>query len=191
MNFNRGFHYFHHPFWGFSPYFWFNTHIGHTPFRVAFSGEIPTWTAGLLSQGFRKFTSFRPQRNAKHPTFRGPEILWKFRGAVYIPHLPFVPLKNILEGVESRYLIYWLAWEGSRIIQDPNIFWELEDEGMLWKIHSRNAPLLAQMIPIDLYFSDRLKPPTRYVLPRFGCSRECRCLQSTLACLANVDGVDI
>ena len=21
------FHYFHHPFWGFSPYFWFNTHI--------------------------------------------------------------------------------------------------------------------------------------------------------------------
>ena len=24
---NRVFHYFHHPFWGFSPYFWFNTHI--------------------------------------------------------------------------------------------------------------------------------------------------------------------
>ena len=24
---HRVFHYFHHPFWGFSPYFWFNTHI--------------------------------------------------------------------------------------------------------------------------------------------------------------------
>ncbi len=25
---NRGFHYFHHPFWGvYHPYFWFNTHI--------------------------------------------------------------------------------------------------------------------------------------------------------------------
>ena len=23
----RDFHYFHHPFWGFSPYFWFNTHV--------------------------------------------------------------------------------------------------------------------------------------------------------------------
>ena len=27
IHFNRVFHYFHHPFWGFSPYFWFNTHI--------------------------------------------------------------------------------------------------------------------------------------------------------------------
>ena len=27
MNLNRVFHYFHHPFWGFPPYFWFNTHI--------------------------------------------------------------------------------------------------------------------------------------------------------------------
>ena len=25
--FNRVFHYFHHPFWGFSPYFWVDTHI--------------------------------------------------------------------------------------------------------------------------------------------------------------------
>ncbi len=24
---NRVFHYFHHPFWGFYPYFWFNTHF--------------------------------------------------------------------------------------------------------------------------------------------------------------------
>ncbi len=26
IHFNRVFHYFHHPFWGFSPYFWFNTY---------------------------------------------------------------------------------------------------------------------------------------------------------------------
>ena len=30
--FLRVFHYFHHPFWGFSPYLWFNTHI-NVPFR--------------------------------------------------------------------------------------------------------------------------------------------------------------
>ena len=28
INFYRVFHYFHHPFWGFSPYFWVDTHIG-------------------------------------------------------------------------------------------------------------------------------------------------------------------
>ena len=27
MNFNRVFHYFHHPFWGFSPYFWKHPHV--------------------------------------------------------------------------------------------------------------------------------------------------------------------
>ena len=27
--FNRLFHYFHHPFWVFTPYFWFNTHMCH------------------------------------------------------------------------------------------------------------------------------------------------------------------
>ncbi len=26
---NRVFDHFHHPFWGFSPYFWFNTHVKH------------------------------------------------------------------------------------------------------------------------------------------------------------------
>ena len=27
MNFNRVFHYFHHPFWGFSSYFWKHPHV--------------------------------------------------------------------------------------------------------------------------------------------------------------------
>ena len=31
------FHYFHHPFWGFSPYFWFNTHMGWLVFLSSFS----------------------------------------------------------------------------------------------------------------------------------------------------------
>ena len=28
IHFNRVFHYFHLPFWGKTPYFWFNTHVG-------------------------------------------------------------------------------------------------------------------------------------------------------------------
>ena len=36
------FHYFHHPFWGFYPYFWFNTHISTEEPGVNVS-QLPFW----------------------------------------------------------------------------------------------------------------------------------------------------
>ena len=39
IHFNRVFHYFHHPFWEFSPYFWFNTHIQELTHPPAVPGK--------------------------------------------------------------------------------------------------------------------------------------------------------
>ena len=42
IHFNRVFHYFHHPFWGFSPYFWFNTQMTFWKFPACF-GDASTF----------------------------------------------------------------------------------------------------------------------------------------------------
>ncbi len=51
---NRVFHYFHHPFWGFSPYFWFNIHMRLMVSRQPFSpsGRAP----GEKTSRFYDFT---------------------------------------------------------------------------------------------------------------------------------------
>ena len=56
-HFNRVFHYFHHPFWGCSPYFWFNTHMGNlmTP--------VKTWEF-LGKKIHRKVDFFQPEPEA-------------------------------------------------------------------------------------------------------------------------------
>ncbi len=42
---HRVFHYFHHPFWGFSPYFWFNTQIAFV--------QIAKWFGNLAFFDFK------------------------------------------------------------------------------------------------------------------------------------------
>ena len=57
---NRVFHYFHHPFWGNPPYFWFNTHITNlqSTYMKTFqptsnpSSTSPIWIIQKTSQPF-------------------------------------------------------------------------------------------------------------------------------------------
>ena len=44
IHFNRVFHDFHHPFWGFSPYFWFNAHMKPRVHHRKKNFHLPTGT---------------------------------------------------------------------------------------------------------------------------------------------------
>ena len=54
IQFNRVFHYFHHPFWGKHPYFWFNTQMMiSAPVKGCF--EAPKELMAVKPNGFGVF----------------------------------------------------------------------------------------------------------------------------------------